>query len=76
VHDARVAFGAVASRPWRARAAERVLIGAPAVTDTFAAAADAELAAAKPLEHNEYKVTLMRNLTVAVLGQLAEEAGR
>ncbi|MGW1209070.1 FAD binding domain-containing protein [Streptomyces sp. NPDC002499] len=76
VHDARVAFGAVASRPWRARAAERVLIGAPAVTDTFAAAADAELAAANPLEHNEYKVTLMRNLTVAVLGQLAEEAGR
>ncbi|MFJ6088242.1 FAD binding domain-containing protein [Streptomyces sp. NPDC092369] len=76
VHDARVAFGAVASRPWRARAAERVLIGAPAVADTFAAAADAEMAAAKPLEHNEYKVTLMRNLTVAVLGELAEEAGR
>lgn len=76
VHDARVAFGAVASRPWRARAAERVLIGAQAVTETFTAAADAELAAARPLAHNDYKVTLMRNLTVAVLGELAEEAGR
>ncbi|MDH6221752.1 FAD binding domain-containing protein [Streptomyces pseudovenezuelae] len=76
VHDARVAFGAVASRPWRARAAERILIGAQAVTETFGAAADAEMAAARPLAHNAYKVTLMRNLTVAVLGELAEEAGR
>ncbi|MFJ8637308.1 FAD binding domain-containing protein [Streptomyces sp. NPDC093568] len=76
VHDARLAFGAVASRPWRARAAERALIGAPATAETFAAAAEAELAAARPLPHNGYKVTLMRNLTVAVLSELAEEAAR
>jgi xanthine dehydrogenase YagS FAD-binding subunit len=76
VHDVRLAYGAVASRPWRARAAERVLAGASADAETFAAAADAELAAARPLAHNEYKVTLMRNLTVAVLSELAEEAGR
>ncbi|WP_030039635.1 FAD binding domain-containing protein, partial [Streptomyces resistomycificus] len=76
VRDARLAFGAVASRPWRARAAERVLTGAPADAGTFAAAADAELAAAKPLPHNGYKVTLMRNLVVAVLTELAEEATR
>ncbi|MDL5200023.1 xanthine dehydrogenase family protein subunit M [Streptomyces sp. ALI-76-A] len=74
VREARLAFGAVASRPWRARAAERVLTGAPADAETFAAAADAELAAAKPLPHNGYKVTLMRNLVVAVLTQLTEEA--
>ena len=49
VHDVRLAFGAVASRPWRARTAERVLIGATADAETFAAAADAELAAARPL---------------------------
>ncbi|WP_329234691.1 xanthine dehydrogenase family protein subunit M [Streptomyces canus] len=76
VRDVRLAFGAVASRPWRATAAERVLTGAPADAETFAAAADAELAAAKPLRHNAYKVTLMRNLVVAVLTELAEEAAR
>ncbi|MFI6206134.1 FAD binding domain-containing protein [Streptomyces sp. NPDC051041] len=76
VHDVRLALGAVASRPWRARAAERVLRGAPADAGTFAAAADAELAAAEPLPHNGYKVTLMRNLVVAVLTELTEEAAR
>ncbi|MGW5664637.1 FAD binding domain-containing protein [Streptomyces sp. NPDC003758] len=76
VHDVRLAFGAVASRPWRARTAERVLTGAPAGPETFAAAADAELAAASPLPHNGYKVTLMRNLVVAVLSELAEETAR
>ncbi|WP_406497715.1 xanthine dehydrogenase family protein subunit M [Streptomyces sp. NBC_01604] len=74
VREVRLAFGAVASRPWRARTAERVLTGAPADAETFAAAAAAELAAAKPLPHNGYKVTLMRNLVVAVLTELAEEA--
>lgn len=76
VHDVRLAFGAVASRPWRATAAERVLTGASADAETFAAAANAELAAAKPLPHNAYKVTLVRNLVVAVLTELAEEAAR
>jgi xanthine dehydrogenase YagS FAD-binding subunit len=72
VRDVRLAFGAVASRPWRARTAERTLTGAPATTEEFAAAADAELAAAKPLTHNGYKVPLIRNLVVAMLTELAE----
>ncbi|MGY9068165.1 FAD binding domain-containing protein [Streptomyces sp. CAS3] len=76
VREARLALGAVASRPWRARAAEEVLTGAPAVPETYAAAAEAELAAARPLPHNGYKVALMRNLVVAVLTELAEEAAR
>ncbi|RPK53395.1 xanthine dehydrogenase family protein subunit M [Streptomyces sp. ADI93-02] len=76
VHEVRLAFGAVASRPWRARVAERALTGVPADAGAFAAAADAELAAARPLPHNGYKVTLMRNLVVAVLSELAEEATR
>ncbi|MCX4445291.1 xanthine dehydrogenase family protein subunit M [Streptomyces sp. NBC_01789] len=76
VRDVRLAFGAVASRPWRARTAERALTGGPADAAAFAAAADAELAAARPLPENRYKVTLMRNLVVAVLTQLAEEAAR
>jgi xanthine dehydrogenase YagS FAD-binding subunit len=76
VREVRLAFGAVASRPWRARTAERVLTGAPADAENFAAAADAELAAARPLRDNAYKVTLLRNLVVAVLTELAEEATR
>ncbi|MFH9937817.1 FAD binding domain-containing protein [Streptomyces murinus] len=76
VREARLALGAVASRPWRARAAEEALTGAPTVPETYAAAAEAELAAARPLPHNGYKVTLMRNLVVAVLTELAEEAAR
>ncbi|MEW2571483.1 xanthine dehydrogenase family protein subunit M [Streptomyces sp. NPDC047070] len=76
VHEVRLAFGAVASRPWRAHAAEAALIGGPVDAAAFAAAADAELAAARPLPHNGYKVTLMRNLVVAVLSELAEEAAR
>ncbi|MGQ5229014.1 molybdopterin dehydrogenase [Streptomyces sp. BSE7F] len=76
VRDARLALGAVASRPWRARLAERILVGAPATAEYFTAAADAELAAARPLPHNGYKVTLLRNLVVAVLTELAEETSR
>ncbi|MFJ5802497.1 FAD binding domain-containing protein [Streptomyces decoyicus] len=76
VRDVRLAFGAVASRPWRAREAERVLTGGPADAAAFAAAADAELAAAETLPHNGYKVTLMRNLVVAMLTELTEEAAR
>ncbi|MFD5394152.1 FAD binding domain-containing protein [Streptomyces sp. NPDC127097] len=76
VREVRLAFGAVASRPWRARAAERALTGGPADAAAFAAAADAELVAAETLPHNGYKVTLMRNLVVAVLTELAEEAAR
>ncbi|MEV6551472.1 xanthine dehydrogenase family protein subunit M [Streptomyces sp. NPDC051597] len=76
VHDVRLALGAVASRPWRARTAERALTGGPADADAFASAADAELAAARALPHNGYKVTLTRNLIVAVLTELAEETAR
>ncbi|MCX4736722.1 xanthine dehydrogenase family protein subunit M [Streptomyces sp. NBC_01363] len=76
VREVHLAFGAVASRPWRARTAERELVGGPASAEAFAAAADAELAAAKALPENGYKVTLMRNLVVAVLTELTEEVSR
>ncbi|MFD7922247.1 FAD binding domain-containing protein [Streptomyces sp. NPDC059740] len=76
VREARVALGAVASRPWRARTAEQVLTGAAADAETFAAAAEAELAPARPLPHNRHKVPLLRNLVTAVLTELAEEAAR
>src|SRR3954464_3198151 len=76
VRDVRLAFGAVASRPWRAREAERALIGGPPSPEAFAAAAEAELAAARPLPHNAYKVPLIADLVVSVLTELTEEAAR
>ncbi|GAA1854212.1 FAD binding domain-containing protein [Asanoa iriomotensis] len=70
VRDVRIALGAVASHPWRARVAERALVDAPATPPAFEAAAEAELAAARPLRDNAYKVPLIRNLVVAVLSEL------
>ena len=74
VRDARLAIGAVAPVPWRARAAERVLAGRPATAEWFGRAADAELAAASPLPDNAFKVTLARNVIVRMLCELAGTA--
>ncbi|SNT63704.1 xanthine dehydrogenase YagS FAD-binding subunit [Asanoa hainanensis] len=71
VSDVRIALGAVASHPWRARIAERELRGGPATAAAFEAAAIAELDAARPLRDNAYKVPLVRDLVVAVLTELA-----
>nr|WP_237521116.1 xanthine dehydrogenase family protein subunit M [Streptomyces sp. SID4925] len=76
VAHASLAFGGLAHRPWRARAAEDVLRGAPATEETFARAADAELAAAEPLRDNGFKVALARNLAVGVLAELTDRADR
>jgi xanthine dehydrogenase YagS FAD-binding subunit len=70
VRDVRLAFGAVAPKPWRAYAAEQALRGQPATRESFLAAADAELAAAAPLRDNGYKITLIRNLVAATLTRL------
>lgn len=70
VRDVRVALGGMAARPWRARLAEAALLGGPATPQRFRAAAEAELAAAEPLRDNAYKVTLARNLMVAVLTEV------
>ena len=71
VRDVRLAIGAVAPVPWRARAAERVLAGRPATAEGFGRAADAELAAAAPLRDNAVKLTLVRNVLVRMLCELA-----
>ena len=71
IRDARLALGAVAPMPWRARRAEQVLAGRPATAEWFGRAADAELAAAAPLPDNAFKVTLARNIVVRMLSVLA-----
>ncbi|MGW4533057.1 FAD binding domain-containing protein [Nocardia sp. NPDC004340] len=71
IAEVRIALGGVAARPWRAHAAEEVLRGATTTPELFRTAADAELAAARPLRDNAYKVALARNLMVAELTELA-----
>ena len=67
VRDARIAFGGVAHKPWRATKAEMALRDAPATEAAFRYAADAELADAQPLSGNAFKVALARNILVRTL---------
>ncbi|WP_423464823.1 FAD binding domain-containing protein [Promicromonospora sp. MS192] len=74
VRGVRIALGGVAHKPWRARQAEAELIGGPATTQAFRAAAQAELAAATPLHDNEFKIELTRRTITSVLNELAGAA--
>lgn len=73
VADVRLALGGVAHRPWRAATAEAALRGQPATEASFAAAAQAELAEARPLRDNAFKVELARRTVVATLLDLTGE---
>ncbi|HVG67944.1 MAG TPA: xanthine dehydrogenase family protein subunit M [Gaiellales bacterium] len=72
VEDVRIALGGLAHKPWRARAAEDDLRGAPADAATFDRAAWVELAQARPLRDNAYKVSLAQATLVRTLTELAE----
>jgi xanthine dehydrogenase YagS FAD-binding subunit len=76
VRDARIALGGVAHKPWRAARAEAALRGSPATVESFRRAADAELADAKALRDNAFKVPMARNTLVAVLRDLTAEKSR
>jgi xanthine dehydrogenase YagS FAD-binding subunit len=69
---ARVALGGVATRPWRAHEAERLLTGRRLTRERALAAGNAAFAAARPLHHNAYKVELGAN-TVADALMIAKE---
>jgi len=77
VRDARVAFGGVAHKPWRAYRAEEVLRGATVSDDSFRAAAEAELTDARPQPGldggNAFKIPLLTRTLVATLRDLATQ---
>ncbi|WP_431046272.1 FAD binding domain-containing protein [Streptomyces sp. P1-3] len=75
VRRVRLAFGGVAHKPWRARTAERRLLGGPATEQAYAAAVDAELAPAEPLRDNAFKLPLLRHVAVRTLAGLADAQG-
>lgn len=72
IRDVRLAFGGLATIPWRAQKAEAVLRGAPATEASFVRAAEAELADARPLRENAFKIQLARNILVRTLQELVE----
>ena len=72
VRDVPLALGGVSHKPWRALKAEATLRGKPATELACLNAADAELAAARALPGNAFKVRLARNAIVRTLLDLVE----
>lgn len=62
-----LAFGGIAPKPWRDRAAERVLTRARPSAEVFQEAADTFLADAKGQGGNDFKIPLTRRLLASVL---------
>ena len=63
----RIALGGVAHKAWRAIEAEKYLAGRIGNEESFRAAAELEMKAAKPLEHNKFKVELGKRAIVRAL---------
>jgi xanthine dehydrogenase YagS FAD-binding subunit len=71
IRSARVAFGGVGTKPWRAKIAEGALVGRRATAETFRAAAEAEMKSAIPHRQNGFKIELMQRTLVRALTDLA-----
>lgn len=71
VRNARIGLGGMAYRPWRAREAEALLVGAAVTPATAEAAARAALANAVTHGDNDFKPDLARRTLVQALLQVA-----
>ncbi|GAA2726756.1 xanthine dehydrogenase family protein subunit M [Actinocorallia aurantiaca] len=58
VTEARLAVGGVATRPWRSREAEALLVGRPLTAESARAAGEAVFSGAVPGRANRYKIEL------------------
>lgn len=68
----RIVLGGVAPVPWRTPAAEREVEGRALGAGSIESAARAAVDGARPLEHNEYKVALVKKLVRTALTELAQ----
>jgi xanthine dehydrogenase YagS FAD-binding subunit len=64
IRAARLGLGGIATRPWRAIEAERILAGRKASDETFRDAAEIALAGAVAHEHNRFKIELAKRTIV------------
>jgi xanthine dehydrogenase YagS FAD-binding subunit len=60
IHQARVAVGGVATKPWRLRQVEVALLGRPLDADVIKAAAERASDGAQPRSRNAFKVELLK----------------
>lgn len=75
ISDVRLALGGVATKPWRARRAEQILVGAPAEQASFIRAAREELAPAIPRRLNAFKIELAQRAIIRALETTASKGG-
>ncbi|MEH2442662.1 FAD binding domain-containing protein [Nostoc sp.] len=73
IKSARIAFGGVAPKPWRARDAEEFLKGKVINEVSFTAAGEAAIKEAKPQTHNEFKIELVKRALVRALSVVTEK---
>lgn len=73
IKNVRLALGGVAHKPWRAFAAEKLLMGAQVNEETFKAAAAAELEPARGYKYNSFKIELAQRAIVTVLKTLTKK---
>ncbi|MFE5190065.1 FAD binding domain-containing protein [Streptomyces sp. NPDC056628] len=71
IHEARVAFGGVAHKPWRSAEAEAALRGRPATMATYRAAAEEAMRDAVGQGHNDFKIDLAKRTLCRTLAQVA-----
>ncbi|HIK08570.1 MAG TPA: xanthine dehydrogenase family protein subunit M [Trichormus sp. M33_DOE_039] len=69
IKTVRIALGGVATKPWRVREVEDFLQNKPLNTDTFTTAAELAINAAKPQQHNEFKIELTKRLLIRALSE-------
>ena len=69
--EARIALGSVALKPWRARAAEGLLVGRVPDAAAWREAAEAALAEARPSGDNAFKIELGRRIVARALALAA-----
>ncbi len=68
----RIAFGGIAPIPWLDKNINNMLKGLPLNDESIDKAVSQILAGAEPLEQNEYKIPLAKNITRNIIHKLAE----
>jgi xanthine dehydrogenase YagS FAD-binding subunit len=74
IRSAKLAFGGLALKPWRAPSAEEALIGAAPGEAPFAKAGEEALAGARGRGHNDFKIPLAQRTLQAVLAAATRTA--
>jgi 4-hydroxybenzoyl-CoA reductase subunit beta len=73
VADARIALGAVASRPLLSPKAASLLVGQPLSDDVIAAAADAAYEIAKPMDNTDFELVWRKKMVKALVTSALRE---